>query len=71
MLRKTLTLGMVFILAISLLSASMITCFTYEAEAHPPRCWVSITCELDANGDLINCVFDVWCEHEPHDPTGD
>ena len=34
MLRKALTLGMVFILALSLLAVSMITCFTYEAEAH-------------------------------------
>ena len=34
MLRKTLTLGMVFILALSLLLVSMITCFTYDAEAH-------------------------------------
>ena len=34
MLRKTLTLGMAFILVVSLLLVSMITCFTYEAEAH-------------------------------------
>ena len=34
MLRKALTFGMVFILALSLLAVSMITCFTYEAEAH-------------------------------------
>ena len=34
MLRKALTLGMVFIFALSLLAASMITCFTYDAEAH-------------------------------------
>ena len=34
MLRKALTLGMVFILALSLLAVSMITCFTYDAEAH-------------------------------------
>ena len=34
MLRKALILGMVFILALSLLAVSMITCFTYEAEAH-------------------------------------
>ena len=34
MLRKALTLGMVFILVLSLLAVSMITCFTYEAEAH-------------------------------------
>ena len=34
MLRKALILGMVFILALSLLAVSMITCFTYDAEAH-------------------------------------
>ena len=34
MLRKALILGMVFIFALSLLAVSMITCFTYEAEAH-------------------------------------
>ena len=33
MLRKALTLGMVFIFALSLLAVSMITCFTYDAEA--------------------------------------
>ncbi len=34
MLRKVLTVGMVFILALSLLSVSLITCFTYDAQAH-------------------------------------
>ena len=34
MLRKALTLGMVFILALSLLVVSMVTCFTYDAQAH-------------------------------------
>ena len=34
MLRKALTLGIVFIFALSLLAASMITCFTYDAQAH-------------------------------------
>ena len=34
MLRKTLTLGMVFIFALSLLAVSMITCLTYDAKAH-------------------------------------
>ena len=33
MLRKALTLGMVFILALSLLLVSMVTCFTYDAQA--------------------------------------
>ena len=43
MLRKVLTLGMVFILALSLLAVSMITCFSYDAEAHDGpihyNCW--------------------------------
>ena len=34
MLRKALTLGMAFIIAVSLLLVSMVTCFTYDAEAH-------------------------------------
>ena len=47
MLRKALILGMGFILAVSLLSISMITCFTYDAHADvewrctlkdPPHC---------------------------------
>ena len=33
MLRKALTLGMVIIFAMSMLAVSMITCFTYDAEA--------------------------------------
>ena len=33
MLQKALTLGMVFIFALSLLAVSMITCFSYDAEA--------------------------------------
>ena len=36
MLRKALTLGIVFIFALSLLAVSMITCFTYDAEADDP-----------------------------------
>ena len=39
MLRKTLILGMGFILALSLLVVSMITCFTYEADAHAGGLW--------------------------------
>ena len=34
MLRKALTLGVAFILALSLLLVSMVTCFTYDAQAH-------------------------------------
>ena len=33
MLRKGLTLGIGFILAVTLLSVSMVLCFTYDAEA--------------------------------------
>ena len=61
MLRKALTLGMVFIFALSLLLVSMITCFTYDAEAHH-KWW----CENHENG----CVRitdgpleDPWCCH--------
>ena len=34
MLRKALTLGMVFIFMLSLLVVSMMTCFSYDTEAH-------------------------------------
>ncbi len=66
MLRKALTLGMVFIFALSLLAVSMITCFTYDAEAHPWKCikWR----ECDENGQ--NCVDHIWCWHEDHFETG-
>ena len=43
MLRKALPLGMVFIFALSLLLVSMITCFTYDAEAH--NLWWCEDCE--------------------------
>ena len=72
MLRKTLSLGMAFILVISLLLVSMIACFTYDADAHPPRCWIVITCELDGLR-LVNCEVDIGCTHDAHgsNPTGD
>ena len=51
MLRKALTLGMVFILALSLLAVSMITCFTYDAEAHKHHHhW----CVNDDDGEIKN-----------------
>lgn len=34
MLRQTLALGTISILALSLLAVSMIICFTYDADAH-------------------------------------
>ena len=70
MLRKTLALGIAFILAISLLSVSLLTSFTNDADAHDPKCWLEILCELDPNtGNLVNCKLDVWCEHGPHNAT--
>ena len=52
MLRKVLTLGMVFILALSLLAVSMITCFTYDAEAHDGpihyECWEDAARTIEA-----------------------
>ena len=47
MLRKTLTLGMVFIFALSLLAVSMVTCFTYDAQAHD-----LVIC-TDDDGDVV------------------
>ena len=58
MLRKALTLGMVFIFALSLLAVSMITCFTYDAEARPNGHW---DCDHPIHG---HHVFD-------HNPGGD
>ena len=67
MLRKALTLGMVFILALSLLAVSMITCFTYEAEAvkewycwNGNGCWFITTTEIEADG--WTCI-DHWHTH--------
>ena len=77
MLRKALTLGIGFILAVSLLSVSMIICFTYDAEAHEE--W---DCTLDDDPNF-SCTFygdepdpDVWdcvfIDHGDHDPdTGE
>ena len=66
MLRKTLTLGMVFIFALSLLLVSMVTCFTYDAEAHG-QWW----CKKDE----FSCIFDFEPEgwdcvpfHHQHTP---
>ena len=67
MVRKTLTLGMAFILAISLLSASLIMCFTHDADAHDEVCWVGEDC--DDNG--WNCVDVRLCLHQRHNATGD
>ena len=54
MLRKALTLGMVFILALSLLAVSMITCFTYDAEAH-----FGIWCINVNTGEVVHFNADV------------
>ena len=56
MLRKTLTLGMVFILALSLLVVSMITCFTYEAEA----AWDCYNPETEVSATFDNHPGDPW-----------
>ena len=63
MLRKVLTLGMVFIFALSLLAVSMITCFTYDAEAgalvNGHQHW---ECELD--GEVVRELHaprNGWC----------
>ena len=67
MLRKTLTLGTVFILALGLLAVSMITCFTYESEAHAGNhghwdCWHDAghhfwAGTFHANQANLHCIF--------------
>ena len=68
MLRKTLTLGTVFILVLSLLVMSMITCLTYDAEANAGNhghwhCWHDAEKKFFAGtfhthpGDHLHCTF--------------
>ena len=64
MLRKALTLGMVFILALSLLAVSMITCFTYDSEADAGH-HGHFHCEHHATG--ANATFHA----HPGDPPWD
>ena len=62
MARKTLTLGTVFILALSLLVASMITCFTYDAEAHD-----KFLCRLDDVEVIVNAPLNPPWDCVPFD----
>ena len=61
MLRKALTLVMVFIFALSLLAVSMITCFTYDAEAHPPGHWSCTNVLNQQHKDSENDEDWPWC----------
>ena len=64
MLRKVLTLGMVFILALSLLAVSMITCFTYEAEAHDiEECHIIWLCICNICIPIGEICEPVWHTH--------
>ena len=66
MLRKALTLGMVFILVLSVLAVSMITCFTYDAQADDRYyCWNTQGCWTIAIDDPIEA--DGWtCVDHTH-----
>ena len=55
MLRKALTLGMVFIFALSLLLVSMVTCFTYDAQAHD-----RFICERNGKVRIFDAPKDGW-----------
>ena len=70
MLRKVLTFGIVFIFTLSLLAVSMITCFTYDATAHPPGPGhYHMNCkEVDGNGEkkgVHNHPGEGWCCEPP------
>ena len=70
MLRKALTLGMVFIFALSLLAVSMITCFTYDAEAHDLFWCVNhdTGCEKSST---VNLAHPWCCNPMGHHHTGE
>ncbi len=63
MLRKALTLGMVFIFALSLLAVSMITCFTYDAEAMAPPDNFNVVDDHDDHGHFKCKVGNEWHTH--------
>ena len=63
MLRKALTLGIVFILALSLLAVSMITCFTYEAEAHWGYWCDDLNTQAEENEHFGEHPGGTWCCH--------
>ena len=69
MLRKALILGMVFIFGLSLLAVSMITCFTYDAEAdaaQPDLGHGHWNCKLiDEEGRTINQKTRHWKLGDP------
>ena len=69
MLRKALTLGMVFIFGLSVLAVSMITCFTYDAEATPPKvgqghghydCWLGAETRNNRHTRLLHPWTCTW-----------
>ena len=68
MLRKAFTLGMAIILALSLLTASMITCFTYDAEANVGNdghghwaCWHDAEYNFYVGNGFHVDIFNLYC----------
>ena len=68
MLRKALILGMVFIFALSLLAVSMITCFTYDAEADPGQDINRNPAPADPNHGHYECTKKKRTQRELHAP---
>ncbi len=69
MTRKALTLGIAFILVIGMLSISLITNFTQDADAHPANCVTIIICKKDSDGNLYDCIQATICVHYPNHPN--
>ena len=67
MVRKTLVMGIAFILMVSLLSVSLMTSFSHDAEAHNYwQCgWVVTNCKKVGNTIKCDIVGPLYC-HTPH-----
>ena len=70
MLRKALILGMFFILALSVLAVSMITCFTYDAGAHMGPDEFDVV-NIDAGHGHFTCKIDDEWVGSLHATVGD
>ena len=64
---KRLIVGLVILLAISLLSVSLMTSFNHDADAHPEqKCGDILKCNMQGGIWFCEDIGDIFC-HEAHD----
>ena len=67
MIGKKLIVGLVILLAISLLSVSLMTSFNHDADAHPDwKCGDIWICHREGGEEFCVDIGDIYC-HEAHD----